>query len=122
MQSTGVWKLIWGQYTAWLSMLYFSLLQVQNSDFADERAFFFVLFLFLFFFCFCFFIATPVAYGVSQARGLIGATAAGLHQSHRNAGSEPHLQPTPQLMARDGTHNLMVPSWIRFRCTMTGTP
>ena len=43
--------------------------------------------------------ATPVAYGGSQARGLIGAVAAGLHQSHSNVGSEPHLQPTPQLMA-----------------------
>ena len=43
--------------------------------------------------------ATPVAYGGSQARGLIGAVAAGLHQSHSNVGSEPHLQPTPQLTA-----------------------
>ena len=43
--------------------------------------------------------ATPAAYGGSQARGLIGAVAAGLHQSHSNAGSEPHLQPTPQLTA-----------------------
>ena len=41
----------------------------------------------------------------------------------RNSGSEPHLRPTPQLMAtrilnplskaRDQTHNLMVPSQIR---------
>ncbi|RKM63539.1 hypothetical protein C0984_19550, partial [Clostridioides difficile] len=43
--------------------------------------------------------ATPVAYGGSQARGLIGAIAAGLHHSHSNTGSEPHLQPTPQLTA-----------------------
>ena len=35
--------------------------------------------------------ATPVAHGGSQARGLIGAGAAGLHQSHSNAGSEPCL-------------------------------
>ena len=41
----------------------------------------------------------PVAYGGSQARGLIGAVAASLCQSHSNAGSEPCLQPTPQLMA-----------------------
>ena len=41
-----------------------------------------------------------MAYGGSQARGLIGAVAAGLRQRHSNAGSEPHLQPTPQLMAR----------------------
>jgi len=37
--------------------------------------------------------------GDSQARGLIGAVAAGLHHSHShsNVGSEPCLQPTPQL-------------------------
>ena len=43
--------------------------------------------------------AAPVAYGGSQARGLIRAVATGLRQSHSNVGSEPHLQPTPQLMA-----------------------
>ena len=31
--------------------------------------------------------AAPVAHGGSQARGEIGATAAGLHHSHSNAGS-----------------------------------
>ena len=35
--------------------------------------------------------AAPEAYGGSQARGLIGAMAAGLHHSHSNARSEPHL-------------------------------
>ena len=48
------------------------------------------------FFVFCPFTA---AYGGSQARGLIGAIAAGLCQSHSNARSEPHLQLTPQLTA-----------------------
>ena len=43
--------------------------------------------------------AAPTAYGGSQARNLIGATAAGLRQSHSNTGSEPCLQPTSQLMA-----------------------
>ena len=43
--------------------------------------------------------AATVAYGDSQARGLIRAVATGLHQSHSNAGSEPHLRPTPQLTA-----------------------
>ena len=43
--------------------------------------------------------AAPAAYRGSQARGLIGAVAAGLHQGHSNMGSEPHLWPTPQLMA-----------------------
>ena len=45
--------------------------------------------LFVCLFClFAFSRATPVAYGGSQARGLIGAVAAGLHQSHSNASSE----------------------------------
>ena len=48
---------------------------------------------------FCLFRATPVAYGGSQARGQIRATASSLYHSHSNAGSEPHLQPPPQLMA-----------------------
>ena len=43
--------------------------------------------------------AAPVAYGNSQARGQIGAVDAGLHHSHSNARSKPHLQPTPQLTA-----------------------
>ena len=56
--------------------------------------------LIFFFFClFTFFRAAPAAYGDSQARGLIGAVAAGLRQSHSNAGSELHLQPIPQLTA-----------------------
>ena len=44
---------------------------------------------------FLLFRATPVAYGGSQARGPIRATATG----YSNAGSEPHLHPTPQLTA-----------------------
>ena len=54
------------------------------------------LFIFL---SFVFFRAALVAYGGSQARGLVGATASSLHQSHSNARSEPHLRPTPQFMA-----------------------
>ena len=50
-------------------------------------------------FVFCLFRAALTAYGGSQARGRIGAVAAGLRQSHSNAGSELHLRPTPQLMA-----------------------
>ena len=46
-----------------------------------------------------FFRAAPVAYGGSQSRGLIGATATGLHHSHSNARSEPCLRLTPQLTA-----------------------
>ena len=43
--------------------------------------------------------AEGAAYGSSQARGLIGAAAASLHHSHSNAGSEPHLKPTPLFVA-----------------------
>ena len=66
------------------------------------------IFLLDFFVCVCVFVvvvvvvvaiswAAPAAYGGSQARGRIGAAATGLHQSHSNTGSEPCLQPTPQL-------------------------
>ena len=36
----------------------------------------------------CLFRATPMAYGGSQARGLIGAVAAGLHHSYSKVGSK----------------------------------
>ena len=61
---------------------------------------FLLLFLVFFLFVFLFFVfsrATPAAYGGSQARGLIGAIAASLCQSHSNVGSELGLRPTPQL-------------------------
>ena len=47
----------------------------------------------------CFFRIAPMAYGGSQAWVPIGAVAADLHHSQSNVGSEPHLQPTPQLAA-----------------------
>ena len=58
-----------------------------------------VVFLFfcLFVCLFLLFRATPMAYGGSQARGLIGAVAASQRQSHRNTRSKPYLQPTLQL-------------------------
>ena len=53
-----------------------------------------------FFFVFLpFFGPLPQHMGGSQARGLIGAVAASLRQSHSNAGSKPRLRPTPQLKA-----------------------
>ena len=54
---------------------------------------------FVFVFVFCLYRAAPAAYGGSQARGLIEATAAGLHQSHSNTRSKLRLQPTVQLTA-----------------------
>ena len=46
------------------------------------------------------FSTTLAAYGGSHVRGQNGATAAGLHLHHSHVGSEPRLQPTPQLLAR----------------------
>jgi len=59
-----------------------------------------LLFLFFIFLLFVLFRAAPAAYGGSQARGLIGATAASLRHSHSNTRSKPRLRPTPQLTAR----------------------
>ena len=50
----------------------------------------------LFFFLFR---ATPVSYGSSQARGQIGAAAAGLYHRHSNSRSKPCLQLMLQLVA-----------------------
>ena len=61
--------------------------------------YFFNLILFYLFIYFCLFAfswAAPVANGGSQARGLIGAVAAGLCQSHSNVGSEQRLRHIPQ--------------------------
>ena len=67
------------------------MLAVSASSFALSLCTFF------FFLLFVLFMAVPVACGSSQARGLTGAATAGLHHSHSNTGSEPHLPPTPLL-------------------------
>ena len=43
---------------------------------------------------FCVLRASPVAYGSSQDKGPIGASAPSLYHSHSNSGSKPHLRPT----------------------------
>ena len=48
---------------------------------------------------FFFFSATPMAYGISQARGRIRAVAADLCHSHSSVGSEPCLRSTPQFVS-----------------------
>ena len=58
-----------------------------------SRFLIYILFIFIYFLLF---IATPAAFGGSQARGQIGAAAGALHHSHSNARSELHLGPTPQ--------------------------
>ena len=95
----------------------------------NEISNFFLSFFFFFFFFFCLFRATPAAYGSSQARGLIRASAA----VHRHVGSGPHLWPIPQLTtmldpqptlseARDRTHVLMDTSRVHFCWTTTEIP
>ena len=66
----------------------------------------FLRFLFIYFLLkkifFCLFVfsrAAPRAHGGSQAKGPIGAVAAGLCHSHSNSRPKPRLQTTPQLTA-----------------------
>ena len=96
-----------------LSLLAIFISYLKKCLFRSSFVFFFFFFFlfFFFFFVFCLFVvvvvvvvvaiswAAPAAYGGSQARGPIGAVATSLRQSHSNAGSEPCLQPTPQLTA-----------------------
>jgi len=70
-----------------------------NGNEAYEKIPNIFVFLFFFFGFLAISWAAAAAYGGSQARGLIGAVATGLRQSHSNAGSELSLQPTPQLTA-----------------------
>ena len=81
-------------------------------------------------FFFFLFRAAPSTFGSSQARGRIGAAAAGLHHSRCNVGSKPRLQPTPQLRAtqvlnplseaRDGTQVLVNSSRVHNRLSHDG--
>ena len=71
-----------------------------------------------------------MAYGSSQARGWIGAAAAG--HSNSNMGSELQLQPTPQLTvvpdpqpmieAGDQAHILMDTSQVCYHWAKMGNP
>ena len=78
---------------------YINLFVLFDLPHANERSLKeFSLFFVCLFVCF-YFRAVSVAYGGSQARALIGATAAGLHHSHSNEGYESCLRPIPQLTA-----------------------
>ena len=63
----------------------------------------------MFLFLFCLFRA-PLAYGGSQARGLIRATVATLR--HNNARSQPRLPPTPQLTATPAPQQPLTSSFL----------
>ena len=87
-------------------------------------SFFFFLLLLFFFFSLG---AAPEAYGSSQARGWIGAAAAGLYHSHSNVRSWLRLRPIPQLghhqilnplsEAKDKIRIFMDPSWLGLLTT-----
>ena len=64
-----------------------------------EVLLFIFIYLFIYFGLFAISWAASTAYRGSQARGLIGAVAASLRQSHSNAESKPLLRPTLQLRA-----------------------
>ena len=84
----------------WNNGLWTKILSPEFLPFECKHWVVFYFFIFYFLFClFAFSRAAPTAYGGSQARGLLGAVAAGLHHSHSNLGSEPCLQPTQQLPA-----------------------
>ena len=80
-------------------LIIYAMLYIYVYKLASESYRPVLLYLFIFWSFFSFFRAAHVAYGGSQARGLIGDIAASLCQSHSNARSKPHLQPTPQLTA-----------------------
>ena len=67
--------------------------------------------------CVHLFRAALEAYRGSQARGQIGAVAAGLGHSHSicnlHHSSQQRQSPNPQSKTRDQTRNLMVPSQVR---------
>ena len=70
-------------------------------------------------FFFLLFRATPTAYGDSQARDPTQDPSR-IYDLHRSSQQCQILNPL--IEARDRTHNLMVPSWIHFRCTKMETP
>ena len=94
-KGTGGW--LWGAVnTLYSDMMVMVIIQLMSQH-SKPRLFFFLLFR-----------ATYVAYWSFQARGQTGPTAAGLHHSHSNSGSEPRLWHIPQLMVTGSpTH------WVR---------
>ena len=77
----------------------------------------FILFYFIIIFLSVFSRAAPVAYGGSQARGLIGAVAASVPTATRDlnhvCSSQQHQILNPLRKAMDQTRHLMIPSQIR---------
>ena len=101
-------------YSGSLTILKLHFVFTSNGFSMGFRNFYFYLFVYL---CkyLCLFRVTPVAYGSSQARGQIGASAAGLHHSHIcdvHHSSRQHRMLNPLSEARDWIHILMDTSHI----------
>ena len=83
---------------------------------------------FFFFFVFCLFRAAPEGYGGSQARDLIGETAAGLCHSHSNAGpltqQRPGMEPATSwfLVGFVSAAPWLEPLVLSFQCSPPPTP
>ena len=125
-QSLYMWAISNNRYLTLLNSHYFpSPARLHNHVFIS--------FFFFLFFVFCLFRAIPAAYGGSQARGLIGATELPAYTT-ATATPEPshvcnvhHSSQQCQIVnplseAMDRTRNFIVPGWIRFCCSTTGTP
>ena len=91
--------LIFLMFVRLMEIIYYHLLLKMDTFYFREVKSRISLSHFFFLFFFGLSRAAPMAYGGSQARGQIIAVAAGLHHSHSNARSKPHLRPTPQLTA-----------------------
>ena len=82
------------------AILFFTVFLTNSCSSSETQGFFFFFFLVVVFCCFvfvCLFRPALLAYGNSQARGVIGAVTADLFHSPSNARSEQCLGPTPQL-------------------------
>ena len=109
----------------------------KSNEFSNHQFILFYLFIYLFIYLLTYLFilllrAASTAHGCSQARGPTRATVAGPHHSHSSVRSKLCLQLhhslwqcqilNPLSVARDQSHNLGVPSRIRFHCCTIGTP
>ena len=90
----------------------------KKTDYGPRSFIYFYLFTFLF-------RTTPTAYGNSQARGQIGATAVSLCHSHSHNHSNAETEPSVTYTTTQGnqanqTHILMSTSWICYHWATTG--
>ena len=116
-----LWFVKWFLWSYWNENLGFVLFSIDMGYYVNWFIYLFMLFK-----------AVPAAYGSSQGRGGIGASATGLCHSHSNSGSSHVCNlhhssgqrqiPNPLSQARNPACILMDSSRDRFHCTAAGTP